>query len=184
MLIVKVISINKPIEKKDWMSKNDLRIEIEHMEKIYTTTTKWNTENPQWNETFVFDTNLIQNNILKVRLYEEDSWSKSDMIKDESVTIDMSTTNYVVSNVILECNIIVTNLEQLLLIKEDCDFYKENLSYEVEKNILLNNNIIELNDYNKELNEHIKELKTQYDYLNAVITNFTNEVSKINKNIK
>jgi hypothetical protein len=184
MLIVKVIRINKPIEKKDWMSKNDLRIEIEYMEKIYTTTTKWNTENPQWNEIFVFDTNPIQNNILKVRLYEEDSWSKSDIINEESVKINMSTTNYVASNVILECNIIKTNLEKFLLIKEDCDFYKENLSIEVEKNTLLNNNIIELNDYNNELNEHNKELKTQYDYLNAVITNFTNEVSKINKNNK
>lgn len=182
MLIVKVISINSPIKKSDFISKNDFRVEIEYNKKVYTTNTQWNTENPQWNEIFIFnnesiDTTIKIENTLKVRLYEENIWSKSNLLEEESINIDSNNINYIVSNVLIECNLIDRNLNSFLLAHDDCEYYKEKLDNEVEKNNQLNNTINDLNEYNN-------ELKTQYDYLNAVITNFTNEVSKINKNLK
>ena len=91
MLIVKVISINSPIKKSDFISKNDFRVEIEYNKKVYTTNTQWNTENPQWNEIFIFnnesiDTTIKIENTLKVRLYEENIWSKSNLLEEESIT--------------------------------------------------------------------------------------------------
>lgn len=54
MLFIHIVKINTVLEEFDWLTKNDLSIEIVYGSEIRTTTTKWNTDNPIWNEAFVF----------------------------------------------------------------------------------------------------------------------------------
>ena len=54
MLFIQVVKINTELEDFDWLTKNDLAIQIVYGDEIRTTTTKWNTDNPIWNEAFIF----------------------------------------------------------------------------------------------------------------------------------
>ena len=72
MLYIEIINLNSKIN-GDIFSKPDFFIKIIYGEQVRVTTTKWNNNNPQWNESFLFQ---LQENItsqISLELYEKDS---------------------------------------------------------------------------------------------------------------
>ena len=54
MLFIHIVKINTELGEFDWFSDNDLSIEIIYGNEKRTTTIKWNTSEPIWNEAFIF----------------------------------------------------------------------------------------------------------------------------------
>lgn len=54
MLFIHIVKINTELGDFDWFSSNDLSIEIIYGLEKRTTTIKWDTSRPVWNEAFIF----------------------------------------------------------------------------------------------------------------------------------
>ena len=85
MILVTVNQLNSSIKNYDWLNKNDLFVIIKYGTQIRRTTTKWNDDHPEWNESFLFTKN--DDDTIEVSLYDEDSWSKDETIKSDSIKL-------------------------------------------------------------------------------------------------
>lgn len=54
-IFVEIQNLVKPIKSYDWITKNDLYVVVKYGEQVAKTSTKWNDDNPRWNEKFLFD---------------------------------------------------------------------------------------------------------------------------------
>ena len=89
MLYIEIININSKIN-CDLFSKPDFFIKIIYGNQVRVTTTKWNNNNPEWNESFLFEINdnEIQSQI-SLELYEKDSIiTKECLIEKNTFEID------------------------------------------------------------------------------------------------
>ena len=88
MLYIEIINLNSKIN-GDIFSKPDFFSKIIYGEQVRVTTTKWNNNNPQWNESFLFQ---LQENItsqISLELYEKDSIiTKESLIEKKTFEID------------------------------------------------------------------------------------------------
>lgn len=91
MLFVKIISLDNATQKSDWFSKNDIYVKINYGEQSRRTTTKWDENNPQWNESFLFDKNE-KINTLTLELYDSDKWSSDEVLEKYSYKINYKNT--------------------------------------------------------------------------------------------
>lgn len=87
MLFVKVKKLLQTIKKKDFFSENDLFVRVVYGNDVRTTTIKWNTRNPLWNESFVFD---IQPRVSKIilQLFEQGMY-KAYRIAETSCNVNL-----------------------------------------------------------------------------------------------
>ena len=76
MIYLKIKSLINNTESGDLFTKNDLFVEIEYGADCRKTTTLWNSDNPVWDEMFLFQKSEIPKMILKIK--DEDVWSKDE----------------------------------------------------------------------------------------------------------
>ena len=81
---IKINKLTEKLEKIDTFSLNDFFVEIYFNDKNRLTTTKWDTSNPEWNETFIFPERAKK---IRVKLMENNRWSSSQIVKEESLEI-------------------------------------------------------------------------------------------------
>jgi hypothetical protein len=79
MLFVKV---NKLIERIPSRAENDIYIVIKYNDDVRRTTAKINDNNPEWNETFLFD--ITENNLITVEVWDYDVWGADNIINSYS----------------------------------------------------------------------------------------------------
>ena len=85
MIYLKIKSLINNTETGDLFTKNDLFIEIEYGADCRKTTTLWNTDNPVWDEMFLFQKSDISKMIIKVK--DEDVWSKDEELMKIAIDI-------------------------------------------------------------------------------------------------
>ena len=86
MLYIQIKNINS-LTNGDLFSKPDFFIKIIYGNQVRVTTTKWNNDKPEWNESFLFETGN-ENNI-SLELYEKDTIiTKESLIQKNTFEID------------------------------------------------------------------------------------------------
>lgn len=80
MIFFKVKKLVGKMDQVDWFSKNDLFVVIEYGEDKRRTTTKWDSKNAVWDETFLLEKKDIPDEI-KISIYDEDTWSKNEKLE-------------------------------------------------------------------------------------------------------
>jgi len=95
MFYIKVKNLGKNLRSKDLFNKNDLFIIIKFNGQERRTTTKWDKNQPVWNESFLFDVSedLFKNSDhakLDFIIYDEDTWSSDEVVKKDSLKINKS----------------------------------------------------------------------------------------------
>ena len=78
MLYIKINNLIGDVVKQDWFTKNDLYVTIQYGNQIRRTTTKWNNDNPIWNEDFIF--HYIEGQEINLKLYDANKWSSNSHI--------------------------------------------------------------------------------------------------------
>ena len=71
--------LTKNLKDVDWFTKNDLFINIKYGKDERRTNVKWNDNQPEWNESFIFEE---QNNIHEIlcEIYDHNMWSPSQIL--------------------------------------------------------------------------------------------------------
>lgn len=78
MFYIKIENLTSTIKNYDWFSSNDFFIILESPDESRRTTTKWNSDNPTWNEEFIFS-NVPETITLK--LYENNKFTAPKILQ-------------------------------------------------------------------------------------------------------
>lgn len=81
---IKISKITEKLEKIDSFSMSDFYVEITYNNSTRITTTKWNNDLPEWNETFIFPDRAKN---IKISLMENNRWCSSNAVKEEFLEI-------------------------------------------------------------------------------------------------
>lgn len=156
----------KQLKSLDWFSKNDLFVVLKYGNQIRRTSVLWDNNDPQWDEAFIFD---LKPNIDKliIGIYDEDSWSKSEKIVEETINIHLDclqeiNTNYltIIHGLILKRH--EDQLTKLLTINDN-----------LEKELNLRKSLVET------LQNEIKNYRIHNNNLEIKIQNLTEKLDKI-----
>ena len=88
MLLVTVKHLLHTVKKQDFFSDNDLFVVVQYGKQSRRTTTKWNTKNPRWDETFLFPITVASS--VKLSLYEQGLY-KSNKVCEYTFPIVLDT---------------------------------------------------------------------------------------------
>tara|TARA_B100001057_G_C22824436_1_gene940799 strand:+ start:1365 stop:1883 length:519 start_codon:yes stop_codon:yes gene_type:complete len=86
---ISILKLITNIKNCDWLSKNDLYVEIELGEEKRRTMVKWNDNEPVWNESFLFNIDVKKHLSFYLTIKDEDKYSKSEKIITEKVKINI-----------------------------------------------------------------------------------------------
>jgi hypothetical protein len=78
--------LTKNLKDVDWFTKNDLFINIKYGKDERRTNVKWNDNQPEWNESFIFEEKENINDIL-CEIYDHNMWSPSQILAKEKFNI-------------------------------------------------------------------------------------------------
>ena len=146
---ISILKLITNIKNCDWLTKNDLYVEIELGEEKRRTMVKWNNNEPVWNESFLFNIDVKKHLSFYLTIKDEDKYSKSEKIITEQVKINNGS--------------ILTIDTDFLSISHGIMHYEENKKYKIleqdNKTIVkYNNNLIDdLNTSKNKLHKTIKE---------------------------
>ena len=171
MLYLKIVKLNPDLQIKDtdMFSKNDMFINITYGEQERRTTIKWNNDQPEWGETFIFPINHNLETI-KFELFDADNWSECEVIDQEEVDISLDK--------IKEIN------TRIFVIEMGNIFYDtEKHAIEIEKqNQLLKKTVSQLTLNKIELNNDLTKLKCELNESQSKNTQLVKKIEDI-KNI-
>ena len=104
MLYLKIVKLNPDlqIKDKDMFSKNDMFINITYGEQERRTTIKWNNDQPEWGETFIFPINHNLETI-KFELFDADNWSECEVIDQEDVDVSLDKIKEINTRIFVHC---------------------------------------------------------------------------------
>ena len=88
MLFVKIIRLDSSVKKSDWFSKNDIFIKIKYGNDHRRTTVKWDSDNPKWNESFLFENILYNEKYIEFEICDCDKWSQDEVLERYKYKID------------------------------------------------------------------------------------------------
>ena len=145
-LLLKIGKLASPIKNYDWLNKNDLFVLIKYGDQVCRTTTKWNDNQPEWNESFIFHE---KNDNIEICLYDEDSWSKDEIVKHDFINP---------SDINTICCEIEIKIELVKCVKID----------ELKK---VATTMINLKDVNNELKHKAKYLEDKLNQIKSIIEN-------------
>ena len=141
MLYLKIIKLNQLLSNNDMFSKNDIFVSIRYGEQERRTTIKWNNNQPEWGESFVFPINHSDKTI-SFQLYDADNWSECEIVGEEIVDIHFEqlkeiTTEFLVieiGNIFYDMDQYITKLEnaQNQTNKEINELKKENNELDIK----------------------------------------------------
>lgn len=99
-LLVKVKHLVEPTNNYDWISKNDLFVLVRYGLQSRRTNVYWDDNNPHWNETFLFDFNRENDEII-VELYDDNLWSSIKNIIKTSIPVEHDDVKEVVAGIVV-----------------------------------------------------------------------------------
>ena len=158
------------IKECDWLSKNDLFVEIQFGEEKRRTTVKWNDNKPAWNESFIFNINLNKYQFFLLTVNDADNYSKNERILSEKIKINNSA---VVSN----------DTDYLSITHGISDYNLYNIidKIKTEKTTLKNYNHRLINDVDK-LKSKIKECETNIKDMKDFLFDMKKNIIKVLSN--
>ena len=149
------------IKECDWLTKNDLFVEIKFGDENRRTTVKWNNNKPDWNESFIFNIDLNINTSFFLTINDEDQYSKDEKITSEKIKINTSKiqefkTDYLsISHGITNFNL-YDILESSKNDKEELKVYNNRLIKDIND---LKKELLESNQKNKDLKKFMFQIK-------------------------
>jgi len=87
MLYLKIKKLSDDLNTKQWNGANDFRILIEYGDQKRNTSVIWDSYNPIWNESFLFDLDKKQDKMI-VKLAEEDKYGKTKILKETKLSVN------------------------------------------------------------------------------------------------
>ena len=87
------VTINRLISKissDDWFSKNDLFVVVKYKDQRRRTSVVWDANEPVWNESFLFDINMNDDEPLLFTICDEDVYSKSEKLIEEKLYLNLN----------------------------------------------------------------------------------------------
>lgn len=87
---VTINGIISEISNREWFSKNDLYVVIKYNNQIRRTSVMWNCNEPVWNEGFIFDVNIEDDEPLIITINDEDLYSKGETLIKEELPINFN----------------------------------------------------------------------------------------------
>ena len=155
MLRIKVNNVIKDIKSSDWFSKNDLFVIVKYNNLLYRTTTRWNNNKPEWNETFLFDYDENINEI-EVKLCDDDKWSKDEILLTEKIHIKEDYCNLQVGMIDMEYE----KVEVIgLKIFQQMQKQLQNMNQIIGANGILKSKLHKVEEENQKLNQKISDIK-------------------------
>lgn len=155
MLRIKINTVIKDIKPSDWFSKNDLFVIVKYNNLLYRTTTRWNNNKPEWNETFLFDYDENINEI-EVKLCDDDKWSKDEILLTEKIYIKEDYCNLQVGMIDMEYEKVeVIGLE----IFQQMQKQLQNMNQVIGANGILKSELYKVEEENQKLNKKISDIK-------------------------
>ena len=149
------------IKECDWLTKNDLFVEIKFGDENRRTTVKWNNNKPDWNESFIFNIDLNINTSFFLTINDADQYSKDEKITSEKIKINTSKiqefkTDYLsISHGITNFNL-YDILESSKNDKEELKVYNNRLIKDIND---LKKELLESNQKNKDLKKFMFQIK-------------------------
>ena len=173
MFILKVEKLIKDVGSHDWLRKNDLFLVIELGDQKRRTSTKWNTNEPVWNEVFLFEK---EHEEIKFSLYDEDKYGKNELIMTSKRIIkkdknDEINSRYKESKV---CNTRV----HYKFIKDNYDIEMKDLNEQLDEAESI---MTDIRDKNTDLQEQIENHKKVNESLEILNHDLRNDLFVYNK---
>ena len=151
-----------------WFNKNDLYVKVTYNNEVRRTTTKWDTAEPEWNESFLFK--YINQSDLKLELIDENVLLSREVLKTITVPIYIGPIKeFVFENICIEMgNLFSENDKKRKEVEKYCEV--------LNKSIIDNNmTIYSLQSENSKL----KDLNSTLTNLNKEYTDKINDIKKI-----
>jgi len=155
MLVLKVDKIMKDVGRHDWFKKNDLFLVCKYGNQTRRTTTKWNNNDPTWDEVFLFESD---HNELEVSLYDEDKFGKNELILNETISV----TNHHNSNGVFQETMVCNIRCYYRYMRENLEIEFEDLNEQLDDSEEI---MTEIRDENRDLNEQLMLSKEVSDSL-------------------
>lgn len=158
MLYVKIKKLLHTIKKKDFFSENDLFVRVVYGSEIRTTTIKWNTRDPVWNEAFVFD---VQPKVTKLvlQLFEQGMY-KSYKILETMALVNLNAIRAVQKNIFSfdMGHMFFTTEAEVQKVREELRQKTEKVSHLVHSINSLQQKVDELKTENAEAKKHHQKI--------------------------
>ena len=155
MLRIKINTVIKDVKPGDWFSKNDLFVIVKYNNLLYRTTTRWNNNRPEWNETFLFDYDEDINEI-EVKLCDDDKWSKDEILLTEKIYMKEDFCN-------LQIGLIDIEYEKVEVIGvktfQQMQKQMQNMNQVMGANGILKSKLHKVEEENQKLNQKISDIK-------------------------
>ncbi len=87
------VTINRLISKidnREWFSKNDLFVIIKYKNQCRRTSVVWNSNEPVWEEGFILDVNIEDDEPIILTICDEDVYSKSEHLIEEQLPVNFN----------------------------------------------------------------------------------------------
>lgn len=151
-----------------WFNKNDLYVKVTYNNEVRRTTTKWDTAEPEWNESFLFK--YINQTDLKLELIDENVLLSREVLRTITVPIYIGPIKeFVFENICIEMgNLFSENDKKRKEVEKYCEV--------LNKSIIDNNmTIYSLQSENSKL----KDLNSTLSNLNQEYKDKINDIKKI-----
>lgn len=176
MLFVKIKTLLHTIKRKDFFSENDLFVRLVYGQDVRTTTIKWNTRDPVWNEAFVFDVQPTVKHIV-VQLYEQGMY-KSYKVSEALVSVNVGSVRPVKQHIFsLDIGCICTESKETVeKLRADLKRATDKVSHLVESVNTLQTQLDVAKQRQKETTDHHQQVSTSQE---AIIERLQTKLTKI-----
>lgn len=152
-----------------WFNKNDLYVKVTYNNEVRRTTTKWDTAEPVWNESFLFK--YINQTDLKLELIDENVLLSREVLKTITVPIYIGPIKeFVFENICIEMgNLFSENDKKRKEVEKYCEVLNKSI---IDNNMTiysLQNENSKLKDLNSTLTNINKEYKKQLEDIKKIL---------------
>ena len=173
MFILKIDKLIKDVGSHDWLRKNDLFLVIELGDQKRRTSTKWNSNEPVWNEVFLFEKEQEE---IKFSLYDEDKFGKNELIMT-SKRIIKKDKNDEVNGKYKESKVCNTRV-YYKFIKDNYDIEMKDLNEQLDEAESI---MTDIRDKNTDLQHQIENCKKVNESLEILNHDLRNDIFLYNK---
>ena len=164
MFFLKIKSL-KDSAGKGWFDKNDLYVKVTYNDEVRRTTTKWDTSEPEWNESFLFK--YMNQNDLKLELIDENVLLSREVLTTIVVPIYIGPIKeFVFENICIEMGNLFSENDKK---RKELEKYCELLNKSIIDNNMTIYSLQSENSKLKDLNSTLMNLNQEYkDQINNI----------------
>lgn len=164
MFFLKIKSL-KDSAGKGWFDKNDLYVKVTYNDEVRRTTTKWDTSEPEWNESFLFK--YMNQNDLKLELIDENVLLSREVLTTIAVPIYIGPIKeFVFENISIEMGNLFSENDKK---RKELEKYCELLNKSIIDNNMTIYSLQSENSKLKDLNSTLMNLNQEYkDQINNI----------------